>query len=1059
MCRVVVSVLALAVAAGAQVDTLWVRHHQHAVSFPNQYINSRNSAAADAAGNVYICAYGQYSSPNNDLIVVKYTAAGELAWSDGLDLGGSEYGYGIAVGSDGAVYVTGTTVLNTGSSDLVVAKWNADGVRAWQRRLQGDSVGGANSGVAVVVSGNSVFVGGYVCNQNTGRDLAVARLDATTGLPLWLRSVSRSNSPENLESVYELAAAGNSVYVCGQTHGGTSGLDATVARIDTAGNLVWRRDYPASGTASEGLRALAIGSNRLVAVGYTTASGSNDALVLSYTLNGDLEWARTFNGPGAGFDHANDVAMDGAGNAFVTGIGSGSTGSDLMTLKYSPSGSRLWARLHDGGSADAGYWAALDGAGNVLVGGFTSGGSSSYQLTVIKYGTSGEQGWVYGFRPLGSAGTNCATMVSSLGSDVLVAGYAHWGYPNYTDPVAMRLREVPDVGVMEIMAPTGTVAPGAALVPRARVRNYSLRPASCGCRMKIAESYVAETTLALAAGETLVVSFPQWTAGAYGSWRVSCSTMATLDYDRGNDRAVGLVYVSGPNPDVAAEAIAVPAGNVPYQSTLMPAARWRNRGSSAVSCSVFCRIERGGATVYRQAIYLAGLAADGGDTLVRFPCWLASAIGYYTLKCSTSLGGDANTANDTVSLVFGVVNQPIGEWVQIADVPAGTGARPVSKGGAVGSDGLRVYVLKGNKTFDVCCYDPVALSWSVLPQLPGGAYGRPVSKGGAIVPDGNGRVYVVKGNRSLEFYRYDPALGWSDLTPIPPGPRNRAPNGGTGIVYGIAADTGFVYLLKGTGTAEFFRYNTVTDSWQQLPDAPAGLSGKLKYRDGSALAIQGDSLIYCLKGGENEVFRFDIRSNLWLEGQTVVPFVGAGGRRKKVKSGGGMTIGSGTLAVVKGGNTTEFWRLEAADSSWREYPEVPTGISNRRVKDGGGVVWADGAYYVLKGCKTSEMWCFRLFSGDGQMTAGVGGFVPSAKHLVWPNPVRAGGVVQFQTGSRGRATVSIVDVSGRRRGSWDLPVDAQGRAALALTGLESGVYYLKLANGNSETTVRILVCR
>jgi hypothetical protein len=1065
MSRSVPVLLALccATVAQAQVDTLWARHHQYAVSFPNQYMTTTRTAAVDANGNLYACAYGQYAAPGTDLIVVKYSSSGELLWSAGLDVLGTEYAYALALGPDGSVYVTGTSYVLLGGSDLIVAKWSSSGSLLWERRVQGDSVAAYNSGRAIAVLGDHVYVAGSVTNQGTGYDFAVLQLDASTGTPTWMRIVSRSVQPVYSETANDIVSDGSSVYVCGQTYGDATRYDATVMRLDATGTIAWQRDYPTTGTGSEYLRALAVRGGRVVATGQVTGStGGTDVLTLSYTTDGVFEWATTFNGPGWGSDYGYDVRLDASGNTVVCGTGSGSVSSDILTLKYGPTGTQQWARLYDGGAgSDAGYTLDLDAANNVIVGGYYWGGASRYYLTVLKYSSAGDQGWVYAFLPPGSGGVNAAAVVRAYGNDVMVAGYAHWGYPNYTDPVVLRLHEVPDLGVASIVAPVGTVSPGAVVAPAARVRNFSLRPASCDCRFEISDGYVAETSLTLAPGETLNVTFPNWTAADYGTRVVKCSTMAAFDYDRGNDRATGLVYVNGPAFDASLEAIDVPAGNIPYQSTITPAARWRNLGANAVTCSVYYRIERAGVPVYQQVRVINDLPANGLDTLLRFPPWLAAQIGYYTVRCSTWLAGDTVSANDTASFVFGVVNEAIGQWTQLADVPAGLGGRPMSKGGGITADAERLYVIKGNKTSDAFSYDIATGTWTALPPIPTGTSGRTLNKGAAVMADGNGRLYLVKGYRTFEFYRYDPALGWSELAPIPPGPRGKAPYGGTGLAHAVVSDTGFVYLLKGTSTSEFFRYNTVADSWEPLPDAPAGVSGKTKYKVGSGLAVQGDSLVHCVKGYYNEVFRFDTRSDLWLEGQTVVPFFGASGRKKKVKNGGGVVMGDGRLAVLKGGNTCEFWRLEGADSSWREYPELPRGMSGRRVKDGGGLTYSGDAFYATKGSKTSELWRFRLLGGSGQVQSDPVRLQRSARGITLaPSILQAGSAVLLQTGRPGVSLdVSITDAAGRVRLQHRGRPGRSGHMSLVTNHLEPGVYFVRVAGGDGQGSAKLLICR
>ena len=55
-------------------------------------------------------------------------------------------------------------------------------------------------------------------------------------------------------------------------------------------------------------------------------------------------WARRFSGPGKGSDVANSVAVSpGGGRVFVTGLSTGTSESDYLTVAYNAAtGARLW---------------------------------------------------------------------------------------------------------------------------------------------------------------------------------------------------------------------------------------------------------------------------------------------------------------------------------------------------------------------------------------------------------------------------------------------------------------------------------------------------------------------------------------------------------------------------------------------------------------------------------------------------------------------------------------------------------------------------------------------
>ena len=89
-----------------------------------------------------------------------------------------------------------------------------------------------------------------------------------------------------------------------------------------------------------------------------TPSGTTllDFSTLKYDPAGVLLWSATFDGALHNNDGAFGVALDPAGNAYVTGPGfMTSQLADYITVKYSPEGSLLWARSYDGAAARRGH--------------------------------------------------------------------------------------------------------------------------------------------------------------------------------------------------------------------------------------------------------------------------------------------------------------------------------------------------------------------------------------------------------------------------------------------------------------------------------------------------------------------------------------------------------------------------------------------------------------------------------------------------------------------------------------------------------------------------------
>ena len=84
---------------------------------------------------------------------------------------------------------------------------------------------------------------------------------------------------------------------------------------------------------------------------------------------------------------------------------------------------------------------------------------------------------------------------------------------------------------------------------------------------------------------------------------------------------------------------------------------------------------------------------------------------------------------------------------------------------------------------------------------------------------------------------------------------------GTGAVAVTEGGVNYIYLLKGSGTFEFYRYNVSANAWETMPSAPLG--GGRPFKTGSALAYDGADAIYGLKGNYNEFFGYNVASRFW----------------------------------------------------------------------------------------------------------------------------------------------------------------------------------------------------
>jgi uncharacterized delta-60 repeat protein len=189
-----------------------------------------------------------------------------------------------------------------------------------------------------------------------------------------------------------------------------------------------RYDGPASG--ADGGHRLAVDSAGNVYVTGQSAgvNTADDYATVKYDSSGSQLWEARYNGPGDGYDRAYALVVDDAGNVYVTGTSQGYIEShlDYLTIKYDTSGNPLWVARYNGplSGEDVAYAIALDRWGNVHVTGRSLGAGppASWDYVTVKYGPAGNQIWVARYNgPANNSDTAYALAVDDDGN-VYVGG-------------------------------------------------------------------------------------------------------------------------------------------------------------------------------------------------------------------------------------------------------------------------------------------------------------------------------------------------------------------------------------------------------------------------------------------------------------------------------------------------------------------------------------------------------------------------------------------------------------------------------------------------------------
>ncbi len=330
----------------------------------------------------------------------------DLVWSTYLGGTDRDEGAGIAVDTDGNIYVTGKTASDAWTSggfdtihanayDAFVVKLNAAGQHVWSTYLGGE-VNDAGSGIAVDSSGN-VYVTG------------TSSVTGGTDSPNWTSGGFDTTLDGNWDAfVVKLSSGGTHVW---STFLGGSGWEWGYGiAVDSSGNAYVTGSTDSYGWASGG---------------FDTHLDGTDAFVAKISADGaHLLWS-TYLG-GVDTDGGSGIAVDSPGNVYVTGTtyvapghqvpnwtsgGFGTTynggSSDAFVAKLSSTGGHVWSTYLGGGDSDAGNGIAVSSSGNVYVTGSTrstvwtnggfdttyNGGDGSGDAFVVKLTSGGSGVW------------------------------------------------------------------------------------------------------------------------------------------------------------------------------------------------------------------------------------------------------------------------------------------------------------------------------------------------------------------------------------------------------------------------------------------------------------------------------------------------------------------------------------------------------------------------------------------------------------------------------------------------------------------------------------------
>ena len=433
---------------------------------------------------------GSYSY---DGIIIKYNANGEAQWAENVGGNNNDYIESVSATSDGRGYIAGgyfnSTTIQVGNRTLTNnGSYGIDGlVIKFENKelpnpivLKSKVVGGSKAeqitSLAKTIDGG-YLAGGYfkgnidvgnVSLINNGNNDGLVIKYNSKGEVEWANNIGGSSNDE----IVSVTATSDGGCIAGGYFQGMISIgnivlansgnnDGIVIKYNSEGKVEWAKNVGGSGydyiqsvsaTSDGGCIAGGYFASSTIKVdeleltnNSTVSINPYDGLLIKYTSEGKVEWARNIGGND--YDYIQSVFVTNDGGIIVGGYFASSTlqidnellsnkgETDGLVIKYDNTGEVEWAKSI-GGTRDDYINSVIETSdGGVLIGGYfksntvqidnktlsNSSISGSYDGLIVKYNNAGEVEWTNNIG--GSDNDEIRSVAESVDGGYIVGGY------------------------------------------------------------------------------------------------------------------------------------------------------------------------------------------------------------------------------------------------------------------------------------------------------------------------------------------------------------------------------------------------------------------------------------------------------------------------------------------------------------------------------------------------------------------------------------------------------------------------------------------------------------
>jgi uncharacterized delta-60 repeat protein len=306
-----------------------------------------------------------------------------------------------------------------------LVKFDGQNDKSWSSSFLSGGIRDVNNSINLIFD-NSGFI--YLTTEDSskkaGRHEVVTSKYNSSGQEVW---TIRSNEylKHQVTSMYP-DNDGNTYLTGWLENGKGDNKDFFTIQYDSLGNINWMNRYDGPAHSIDIPRAVTKDNEgNIYIAGESRGNLNMDYVTIKYNLYGEEEWTPPPRYDGGGTDIPQAIAVDSAGNVYVSGSSTGADSNyDFATIKYNKFGQFQWRKRYDDfySGKDSVVSLAIDNSGNIYVAGTSDSTLSLYTFLIIKYDPSGTVLWMQRFHQKGNNWEKAAKMILDKKNNIYITG-------------------------------------------------------------------------------------------------------------------------------------------------------------------------------------------------------------------------------------------------------------------------------------------------------------------------------------------------------------------------------------------------------------------------------------------------------------------------------------------------------------------------------------------------------------------------------------------------------------------------------------------------------------